>query len=447
MRVVLAHGCFDLLHLGHIRHLQEARKLGERLVVSITSDRFINKGPGRPQFNQAQRMEALRALDCVDEVVLNDAPDAVDTINRLRPAFYVKGIDYKGVADARLQRELQAVEAVGGHTHFTSTTKWSSSNMINQAKFSDDVIAYLARYKAVKLKDRILKAFDAADKLKITFVGETILDEYRYVKPLAKPSKEFMLATVETGSALFNGGVLAAALHAEWPKCQVLTSGLSVKKTRFVDQDFNRKLFDVYSTQRIDLDQHEREQLRDSIRFAAESSDVLVVLDFGHGLLTSIERGLISAAKFVAVNSQTNAGNYGFNLVTKYKGADLICIDEPEARLAVGMDHAPIGAVITRLASEIDCKRFIVTHGRYGSHHSDGLVTLHAPAFAIGGLDTMGAGDASLAVVAPLVAAGLDLPAAAFVGNVVGAIKTNILGHSRFVQRKEILQTVEALLS
>jgi sugar/nucleoside kinase (ribokinase family) len=70
-----------------------------------------------------------------------------------------------------------------------------------------------------------------------------------------------------------------------------------------------------------------------------------------------------------------------------------------------------------------------------------------APAFSSGGIDTMGAGDAVMAVTAPLVAAGLPTEIAAFVGNIAGAIKTSIVGHRRHVNRQEIIQTVEALLA
>ena len=66
MRIVQAHGCFDLLHLGHIRHLQAAKAAGDYLIVTVTPDEFVSKGPGRPVFPLEQRMEALRALACVD---------------------------------------------------------------------------------------------------------------------------------------------------------------------------------------------------------------------------------------------------------------------------------------------------------------------------------------------------------------------------------------------
>ena len=70
-KIVLCHGVFDLLHIGHIKHFEEAKKFGDVLIVSVTSDEFVNKGPNRPVFNLALRAEALIALECVDYVIEN----------------------------------------------------------------------------------------------------------------------------------------------------------------------------------------------------------------------------------------------------------------------------------------------------------------------------------------------------------------------------------------
>ena len=89
--IVNCHGVIDLLHVGHIRHLEAARKLGDVLVVTVTPDRWVNKGPHRPAFTEQLRAEALASLECVDYVALNEWPTAVETIRLLRPDFYVKG--------------------------------------------------------------------------------------------------------------------------------------------------------------------------------------------------------------------------------------------------------------------------------------------------------------------------------------------------------------------
>lgn len=449
--VVLAHGCWDLLHLGHIRHLQAAKAMGDRLVVSVTKDEHVNKGQGRPHFTAEQRAEALRALDCVDEVVISETGMAVDSINRFRPAIYVKGIDYADGGDhPGLPDEIAAVEAVGGRFETTQTQKWSSSRLINAERFPETTLAYLASARERGFREQILAAFDRADKLHVLFVGESIKDEYVYVSPLGKPAKETILATVETDRETFHGGIAAAARHGDWAKWSIASPTMCLRKTRFVERDLTRKLFEVYSSRDLGLTERERAVFRDDLAKQAERADVIVVMDFGHGAMGTEEREIVQGAgAFLAVNTQTNAGNYGFNLITKYDRANFVCIDEPEARLAAQSQADPIEAAIWKLRFHIPTpSHVVVTRGRNGCALLGELGSaINVPPFAVSGVDTMGAGDAFLAVTAPLVAAGLELEAAAFVGNVAGAIKCSILGHSRPVERQEIVQTVEALLA
>jgi len=119
-KVVLCHGVFDFFHWGHLRHIQEARKYGDVLVVSITADAFVAKGPGRPLFSEQQRLEVLRSLACVDEVDLIHDKTALPAIEKHRPAFYVKGADYNNTrGHSLLALERAAVEQLGGKVVFT----------------------------------------------------------------------------------------------------------------------------------------------------------------------------------------------------------------------------------------------------------------------------------------------------------------------------------------
>jgi cytidyltransferase-like protein len=445
-RTVLCHGVFDLLHLGHIRHLQEARAMGDRLVVSVTADPHVGKGVRRPHFSAEQRVEALKALECVDEAFI--VGDGAQAIAKVQPTVFVKGPDYNlATIDAKEVAEANRCNAL---IAFTKGERWSSSRLINAEKFDDGVLSYLDAARQRGMLGAILRAFEAAESKRIAFVGETIIDEYRFVSALGKASKEFVLATVETGREEFVGGVVAASKHGEWPKAEYITAASSLRKTRFVDGDFNRKLFEVYDKKALDLHPVLRSEFDKRLVEEIKDFDVVVVTDFGHGLFGPGQRKVIeSNAKFLAVNAQSNAGNHGFNPVTKWGRADFVCIDEPEARLATHNTEDSVNFVTCLLAADIKCDKFLITHGKQGSFHFDNYgpaETAPAPAFASSALDTMGAGDAVIAVTAPLIAAGLDLEAAALVGNVVGAIKVGILGHRKHVGRQEIVQTVESLL-
>src|ERR1700733_15193658 len=127
-----AHGTFDLLHLGHVRHLEAARKLGDMLIVTVTADRFVNKGPGRPVFNAELRAEMLATLEYVDWVAINDAADAVSAIERIRPSIYIKGQDYQnpeGDITGKISLERDAVETYGGSKHLTEEGAFSSGEI------------------------------------------------------------------------------------------------------------------------------------------------------------------------------------------------------------------------------------------------------------------------------------------------------------------------------
>lgn len=133
--VALCHGVFDLLHIGHVRHLHEARALADILAVTVTADRYVNKGPGRPAFTQGLRAEVLAALAAVDYVAINDWPTAVEAIALLRPHFFVKGPDYhdpRRDSTGGIVLEERAVKAVGGRLIITDGLTSSSSRLLNR---------------------------------------------------------------------------------------------------------------------------------------------------------------------------------------------------------------------------------------------------------------------------------------------------------------------------
>lgn len=94
-KIVLCHGVFDFVHLGHIKYFKSAKSYGDYLIVSVTVDRFVNKGPGRPIFNQGQRLEFLNELEVVDNVMFSHAESAEEVIKLIKPDFYIKGPDYR----------------------------------------------------------------------------------------------------------------------------------------------------------------------------------------------------------------------------------------------------------------------------------------------------------------------------------------------------------------
>ena len=132
-RIVFTNGVFDLLHPGHVRYLQAARREGDVLIVGINSDRSVraNKGPSRPIMPEHERAEVLEALACVDAVVVFDEETPAKIIDALQPDVLVKGADW--AADAIVGRDT--VEARGGKVvRMPIESGWSTSAIIERAR-------------------------------------------------------------------------------------------------------------------------------------------------------------------------------------------------------------------------------------------------------------------------------------------------------------------------
>lgn len=133
-KIVHCHGCFDLMHPGHIKHFQAAKKMGDVLVVTVTPDIYVDKGQGRPVFNQALRAESIAALECVDYVAINKWATAEETLKLLAPHIYVKGQEFKNLEDktGKIQREYDVLKEIGAEMRFTRETVFSSTKLLNE---------------------------------------------------------------------------------------------------------------------------------------------------------------------------------------------------------------------------------------------------------------------------------------------------------------------------
>jgi len=482
--VVLAHGTFDLVHFGHVRHLQAARAEGDILVVTITADPFVNKGPGRPVFNHGIRAEMLASLECVDYVAINNAATAENVLHAVRPSVYIKGRDYANPEDdvtGKIRDEKDVVALYGGRTVFTDEVTFSSSSLINRHLdvYDPPLRAFLDEMREANGLATLSAAIEKVRDFKVLMVGDVIIDEYRYVEPMGRSPKENMIATLYKGSELFAGGVVAAANHTAGfcREVEILTTlggadsraelvngslkpnvrlwsierpGVpTTRKVRFVDQAYLRKLFEVYHMDDAPLSGEDEERFIAALRERAPKADVVIVTDFGHGLLTPrVIQVLMEVSPFLAVNAQSNSANTGYNLITRYPRADYICIDGPEARLAVADKYADVARIISELLpARVSCPRSIITNGRHGcvTRGPDESLT-HIPAFTKTVVDTVGAGDALFAVTAPLVAAGVPMALAGFIGNTAGALKVGIVGHRHSVEKAAVLKYLHTLL-
>ncbi|MDE2010419.1 MAG: adenylyltransferase/cytidyltransferase family protein [Candidatus Omnitrophica bacterium] len=482
-KVVQCHGVFDIVHLGHIRHFNMAKKDADILVVTLTADKHVKRGPGRPFFKERLRAETVASLGVVDYVGIVDSPTATDAIRILKPNFYAKGVEYKQKekdVTGKIFEEEDAVKSVGGRIIFTDDITFSSSQIINN--FLDVFPHRTAHYlKAIGKRysiEHIMESLESLKKLKVLVIGDTIIDEYHYCLPMGKSSKEHLVANRYISEEMFAGGALATAnnvaslcgrvdlvtvLGRQDTKEEFIRSRLvpgvkpkffyrpdanTIIKRRYVSEGTTRKLFEICFIKDNDIPSRLESNVIRHLQKVITKYDVVIVSDFGHGLLTKRLIDLIcDKARYLAVNAQTNSANIGFNLVTKYPKADCVCIDELELRFAAHDKFSDPRHLAKKVYEQIGCKQIIATRGAVGSLsycQKDGFH--ETPAFSYRVVDAIGAGDAFFAFIAPCFAGGMSQDLVSFIGNAAGSLAVQIVCNREPVAAVDLMKFIVRLL-
>jgi rfaE bifunctional protein kinase chain/domain/rfaE bifunctional protein nucleotidyltransferase chain/domain len=481
--VVHCHGVFDLMHIGHIRHFEQAKKLGDILIVTVTPDRYVNKGPNRPVFTDTHRAWAIAALACVDYVAINKWPTATDTIQLLRPSIFAKGSEYRDASKDRtgaISREEECVRAAGGQLAFTEDIVFSSSNLLNRyfGAFPEKTEQFLTSFSSKHSSDEILSLLDKVRPLKVLVLGEAIIDEYHYCETLGKAGKEPILVARHVSSERFPGGIIAVANHVSAVCDQVtmltflgeldsqeefvrahtraaveniflfVPDAPTIVKQRFLESYPFQKLFEVYVMSETDRQNAQSEALSQKLVEILPQYDVVIVADYGHGMISREAADVLSHhAKFLAVNTQLNAGNHGFNTVSKYRRADYICVSEREIRLEARNPHKDLREIVQQVADQLRCERLIITRGGQGClcySKSEGFCEI--PALTSHVVDRVGAGDAVLAITALCAAVETPMDILGFVGNCVGSQAVGVVGNRTSVESVSLARYIECIL-
>jgi rfaE bifunctional protein nucleotidyltransferase chain/domain len=481
-RVVLCHGAFDLLHTGHIRYLQRARREGDILLVTLTADAYVNKGPGRPVFNQQLRAENLAALECVDYVAIHHAVAAVDALHKIQPNVYAKGSEYRSCSDdvtGNILLEQRAVEEHGGEIFFTDEITFSSSGLLNEyfGVFPPETRRFLEQFREKWSDKAIHGVIDSLKNLRVLVVGDAIIDQYHYVSLLGQAGKGTHMAVRYESEEQFAGGSIAVANHvAGFSPNVTLLTGLgsvashedfireklstdvtpvfhyfrdapTVTKRRFVDNDL-AKLFEIYFFQ-------DAPKLADSngvSRWLGDhlaDFDVVVAADFGNGFINREMVDALSAhARFLAVNTQINSGNRGYHVIGRYAHADFVSLNEPELRLAARNRHDSLEQVGTLVAESVSAQHLAITRGAKGVMMMDRVKRMYhkVPALSSSVIDRVGAGDAFLSLASLCLGKGVDAETAAFIGSIAAAMDVQIVCNSEPVDPVNLKKYVSTLL-
>ena len=483
-KIVLCHGVFDLLHYGHILHFKEAKKKGDILIVSITDDKYVNKGPGRPHFTSEHRLASIASLECVDYVYLNKNLDAIATIKLIKPQFYAKGQDYKDHSDditKKIKLEIKELKKNKGKIFYTNELTFSSSNLINK-NFEGDLHkkslleTISQKFDFIKIKEKI----DRFGELDVLVIGETIIDEYIFCETIGKSGKEPVLVLKDLNTEKYLGGSLAIANHlSEFCRSVTLLSIIGEKKEhekfilnnlnkniktvflnkkksptiikkRYVDHIDKNKILGVYSMNDDPLDKKQEILLKQQIKKLSKKNHLVVTSDYSHGFISANNAKIISQLKkFTSVNAQLNSSNLGFHTLQNYRKINSVIINESEIRHEMRNKHDKIEVLMKKLSIKLKMKVLIVTKGKDGAilYDQKNKKFYYSPAFAKKITDKIGAGDSMLSLISPALFLGYDFHLVMLLGSLAASFSVQSIGNKRNMNKIDFLKALKHIIA
>lgn len=342
----------------------------------------------------------------------------------------------------------------------------------------EELSKFLREFRTRHSAESVIARIQELKKLKVLVLGDTIIDEYHFVRPYGMPLKAPVIAAQFQRGESYAGGVLAVANHVAGFCDEVhLVTGLGATDTKrdFIDASLRsnvsrhfvvqpdapttvkrrylrtfllQKLFEVSFFDDRPLDPDVDAAACAYLAEEVPKYDLVLVADFGHGFVTRAMIDVLCAkAKFLAVNTQLNSVNYGYHVVTRYPRADYVCIDEEESRIACRDRRAPVDEITAALATQLGCRVMTVTLGHVGSlTRMDGHAPVTVPVLSRQVVDTVGAGDAYLSLSAPCACAGFPPELIGFVGNAVGALAVRIVGNAQPVEPDALYAFITRIL-
>lgn len=457
-KVIVCHGCFDIVHPGHIRHLAYAKSKADILVASLTADRHITKGTYRPHVPEQIRAESLSALEMVDYVIIDDNATPFETIATLKPDYFAKGFEYSDDQPEATRAEIKAVESYGGQMIFTpGDVVYSSSKLLNThlPKLQIEKLISLMRQFDITF-DSLRNAISQFNKFRVHVVGDTIVDTYTRTNLIGSNAKTPTFSVLYDGHEDYVGGAAIVAQHMKSAGADVAFSTVlgNDKMGDFVNkilQDVDIKCNCIYDPGRptthknaiiagdyrlLKIDTVDNtpisgkciKSLQDKIQYT--STDCIIFSDFRHGIFNKhtipFFTQKIPHRTFMVADSQV-ASRWGN--ITEFKGFDLVTPNEKEARFAIGDQDSNIGNLISALKGGCNAKNVILKLGARGVFFLQESLPYSIDSFTDCAKDAVGAGDALLAYATLTMLATKSLPMACILGSMAAACECEYDGN------------------
>jgi rfaE bifunctional protein kinase chain/domain len=380
------------------------------------------------------------------------------------------------MGDRAMQDPEKGPLGSGGAT--TATPRTIADGRPRRPTVSGEARSFLRDLSARYTTAEIVRYLEPERPLRVLVIGEAIIDEYVYCETIGKSGKEPVLVARYVDTERFAGGILAVANHAasfagavnlvtalgDRDSCEtfvrehlessidstflVMDDSPTIVKRRFVEMYPFQKIFEVYVMNDEGPAPGFRSRLSRQLEEIVPSVDLVVATDYGHGLLCpEAVEVLCDKARFLAINTQVNAANHGFNTVSKYRRADYVCVSETEIRLEARSRTRPLEEILAHLGERMGCERFLITRGQSGcSCYSPESGLVEVPAFSNRFVDRIGAGDAVLAVTALCAAQSAPIELLGLIGNAVGALAVLTVGNRARVEHQALLDQIRQLL-
>jgi rfaE bifunctional protein kinase chain/domain len=457
-KVIMCHGVFDVVHPGHIRHLAYAKSKADLLVVSITCDRWIKKGPYRPHVPEGLRALSLAAFDMVDYVLIDTKEKPIHNLKKIQPNFFAKGFEYSDNLPEATVEEIDTIKSYGGETIFTpGDIVYSSTNLINNHSpelGKDKLLDVMSQFKLSF--EQFEKALESLKGFKVHVIGDTIIDSYTRTALIGGNTKTPTFSVLYESKEDYVGGAGIVAQHlkaagadvtfttmlgedelGKFAENHLKSSGIDLNVIVDANRPTTNKNAIICGSHRLlKIDTLDNATISPEIvdqfseKIASVNSDCLVFSDFRHGIFNRGTINILTRAipsNVLTVADSQLASRWGN--ITDFVGFDLVTPNEREARFAIADQDCNIVDLTHQIREQTNSKNVILKLGPRGLIFLGENFYQSIDTFTTDVKDAVGSGDALLAYATLTLKATGSLPIACILGSLAAACECEIDGN------------------